>query len=82
MKAQPVGPGSISVAVTDTGRGIAPEDVPHVFGRFYRADHGAREAGLGLGLSISRELARAMGGDIVVSSRPREGSAFTVTLPA
>lgn len=67
--------------VADTGRGIAAADLPFVFDRFYRAAGGAKEAGLGLGLAISRELARAMDGDISAASRPGEGTRFTVTLP-
>lgn len=67
--------------VADSGAGIAATDIPHVFDRFYRAPGRAKEAGLGLGLAISRELARAMGGDITVASRPGEGARFTVTLP-
>lgn len=72
----------VELSVSDTGRGISPQDLPHVFDRFYRAGREAPEAGLGLGLSISRELARALGGDISVSSNPDEGTAFTVSLPA
>ena len=60
---------------------ISSEDLPHVFDRFYRSQGAAREAGLGLGLAISRELAQAMGGDISARSRPGEGSGFTLTLP-
>lgn len=67
--------------VSDTGRGIDPEALPHLFDRFYRAGEGVRDAGLGLGLAISRDLARAMGGDITVASTAGQGSSFTVTLP-
>ena len=73
--------GQIAFEVADTGEGIAPEDLPHVFDRFYRAANGVKGAGLGLGLAISRELARAMGGDITVDSALGKGSRFTVTLP-
>lgn len=73
--------GDISIAVSDSGAGIAAADLPHIFDRFYRSGDGAREAGLGLGLAISRELARAMGGDIAVVSTVGEGSTFTLTLP-
>ncbi|GBE57723.1 sensor histidine kinase YycG [bacterium BMS3Abin01] len=69
------------ITVSDTGAGISSEDLPHVFDRFYRSQGAAREAGLGLGLAISRELAQAMGGDISARSRPGEGSGFTLTLP-
>lgn len=77
----PADAGNIEIEVADTGRGIAPEDLPHVFDRFYRSGEGARDAGLGLGLSISRELARALGGEITVSSTLGQGSRFTLTLP-
>ena len=75
---------AVRITVSDTGSGIGPDDLPHVFDRFYRASNGSdrKAAGLGLGLSISRELARAMGGDISVSSTPGEGSRFTLMLPA
>jgi signal transduction histidine kinase len=76
--------GRVLLRVADTGEGIAPEHLPHVFERFYRAD-AARErsaGGAGLGLAIARELVDAMGGEIAVTSAPGEGAAFTITLPA
>ncbi len=73
--------GEVRIEVSDQGAGIADEDLPHIFDRFYRSGGGAREAGLGLGLAISRELARAMGGEIEAASTPGEGSTFTLTLP-
>jgi len=72
----------LEIDVTDTGAGIAAEDLPHVFERFYRASSSSRDAGLGLGLAISRELARALGGDITVSSTSGKGSSFTISLPS
>lgn len=70
------------VAVVDHGPGIAPEALPHLFDRFYRAESGARQAtGLGLGLYITRRIVEAHGGRIAVESRLGEGSTFTVTLP-
>jgi signal transduction histidine kinase len=68
------------VEVSDTGSGIAPEDLPHVFDRFYRGDRRAR--GAGLGLAIARQLARAHGGDLTVASRPGAGPTFTLSVPA
>jgi two-component system sensor histidine kinase VicK len=67
------------VSVQDSGPGIDPEHVPHLFDRFYRANSGA--AGLGLGLYISRILVEAHGGRIWVDSQPGQGSTFTMALP-
>jgi signal transduction histidine kinase len=88
--------GQAVVAVADTGVGIAPEDLPHIFERFYRADPARARAGsasgsldrdrtigggAGLGLPIARWIAEAHGGSITVQSEPGEGSVFTVRLP-
>jgi heavy metal sensor kinase len=72
------------LSVQDTGVGIAPEDLPHVFERFYRAskDRSRKIDGVGLGLSIARTIARRHGGEIEVESRPGAGSTFRVFLPA
>lgn len=69
--------------VSDTGDGIAPEDLPYIFEQFYRADPSRSRAtgGSGIGLSIVEAIVKAHGGTISVSSVPGEGSAFTVTLP-
>jgi heavy metal sensor kinase len=69
------------MTVRDTGIGIAPEDLPRIFERFYRCDQSRSKPGIGLGLSLARAIARAHGGEITVTSRPKEGSTFTVTLP-
>jgi heavy metal sensor kinase len=76
-------PDSVKVAVRDTGIGIPPEHLPHVFDRFYRVDKArSREAGgTGLGLAISRWIAEAHGGSIHAESKPGEGTTMTVTLP-
>jgi heavy metal sensor kinase len=74
--------GGVVLTVKDTGIGIAPEDLPHIFERFYRGDQSRSESGTGLGLSLARAIARAHGGDITVTSTPREGSVFTVTIPS
>lgn len=68
--------------VSDTGIGIEPADLPHVFEPFYRADRARDRQGTGLGLSIARSLADQHGGTIAVESTPGRGSTFTVTLPA
>jgi len=69
--------------VRDTGVGIAPEDLPHIFERFFRADRArSRETGgAGLGLSIGKWIAEAHGGTISALSQPGEGSAFQVRIP-
>jgi two-component system sensor histidine kinase BaeS len=71
----------VEVRVTDTGAGIAPEALPRVFDRFYRAD-AARGAsgGTGLGLAIARMIVEQHGGTIGVESAPGAGSTFTVRL--
>lgn len=70
----------IQVSVTDTGSGIAPEDIEHVFDRFYKADKAHQQPGTGLGLSIAREIMQKMGQTIRVYSKPGEGATFTLTL--
>ncbi|HTP59646.1 MAG TPA: HAMP domain-containing sensor histidine kinase, partial [Spirochaetia bacterium] len=67
--------------VSDTGRGIYPEDLPLVFERFYRG-RGTQSEGSGLGLAIVRSIARAHGGSITVESEPEKGSRFTLRIPA
>ncbi len=70
------------LTVSDTGPGIAAEDLPHVFGRFYRADQSRTGAGnAGLGLAISKAIIEAHGGTIEVASEENAGTTFTVRLP-
>lgn len=70
------------MTVQDSGPGIAPEDLPYVFDRFYRADRARRRGkGFGLGLSIAYWIVRHHGGDIAVYSRLGEGATFVVRLP-
>jgi signal transduction histidine kinase len=75
----------VAVRVTDAGRGIAPEDLSHVFERFYRADQargtGEPRSGSGIGLTIARELLAANGGGIAVERTGPEGTTFAITLP-
>jgi two-component system sensor histidine kinase BaeS len=83
VRAFPGGGADLIVEVEDTGEGIAPADLPHVFDRFWRADRARARAtgGSGLGLSIARKLVEAHGGEITVASTPGVGSTFTVRLP-
>jgi signal transduction histidine kinase len=76
--------GTIQISVADTGEGIEPDFLPHVFERFSQADASPsrKHGGLGLGLSISRQLVELHGGTIAVSSAGRDkGATFKVTLP-
>jgi signal transduction histidine kinase len=70
-----------SIRIADTGPGIAPEDLPHIFERFYRSDESRTGSGAGLGLAIAKELIEAQHGRIGVTSTVGKGSTFTVTLP-
>jgi two-component system sensor histidine kinase MtrB len=72
--------GSDFVEVSDHGPGIAPEHLPHVFERFYKADPSRSGRGSGLGLAIAQENARLLGGEIQVESEPGQGSRFTLRL--
>ncbi|MBI2767044.1 MAG: HAMP domain-containing histidine kinase [Chloroflexi bacterium] len=88
-----VQPGLLQVTVSDTGQGIPPDDVPHLFERFYRAKANASENGAvngngtgarkghGLGLAITREIVRAHGGEIWATSETGRGTTFVFTLP-
>jgi signal transduction histidine kinase len=82
IRLQAVGDG-VAVAVEDTGHGIEPEHLPHLFERFYRTDWArAKDAGgTGLGLPIVKEIAEAHGGSISVTSQVDKGSIFTLRLP-
>ncbi|GAA0523531.1 HAMP domain-containing sensor histidine kinase [Deinococcus depolymerans] len=75
--------GRVQITVQDTGCGIAPEHLERVFERFFRADAArTRGEGSGVGLTVARGLARALGGDLTVQSTVGEGSTFSWTLPA
>jgi heavy metal sensor kinase len=75
----------VAISVKDTGIGIGPGDVPHIFDRFWRADPArsrtGERSGVGLGLAISKWIAEAHGGTIGVESRLGRGTTFVVTLP-
>jgi signal transduction histidine kinase len=74
----------IHITVTDTGEGISPDDLPHVFDRFYRGEKSRNRGtgGSGLGLAIARGIVRAHGGDISVESQLGAGTTFRLHLPA
>ena len=82
MRVQQQGDAGV-VTVADTGVGIAPEHLPHVFDRFYRVDKARTraEGGTGLGLSIAQSIVQAHGGRIEVTSAVGHGTVFTVILP-
>jgi two-component system sensor histidine kinase BaeS len=75
---------TVAIAVRDRGQGIAADEIPRIFDRFYQVQRGAdrRAGGSGLGLYIARAYVEAMGGAIRAESASGEGSTFTVTLPA
>ncbi len=70
-----------AIRIADTGPGIAPEDLPHIFERFSRSDEARSGDGAGVGLAIAQELIAAQQGEITVKSELGKGSTFTVTLP-
>jgi len=74
--------GKVALSVADNGVGIAEEDLPFVFDRFFRVEksRAQRFGGSGLGLAISREVAEALGGVLSVASRPGEGTVFTLLM--
>jgi two-component system sensor histidine kinase VicK len=74
--------GTVAVSVTDRGPGISEEAQERIFERFERLEESRKQTGTGLGLYITRRLARAMDGDVSVSSLPGAGSTFVLTLPA
>jgi len=70
-----------AISVRDTGPGIPPDVLPHIFERFYRGEVSRSGVSTGLGLAIAKELIEAQGGAISVESQLGQGSVFTVTLP-
>jgi two-component system sensor histidine kinase BaeS len=75
----------VELVVADSGRGVAEQDLPHIWQRFYRADKSRTRDGngdgAGLGLAIVRGVAEAHGGSVDVTSSPGAGATFTVRLP-
>ncbi|HEX5949857.1 MAG TPA: ATP-binding protein, partial [Actinomycetota bacterium] len=73
--------GGATLEVLDSGPGIAPEDLPHVFERFYRGAGAKGTSGSGIGLAVAAELVAAHGGSIEARNREGGGAVFTVRLP-
>jgi signal transduction histidine kinase len=71
---------AVRFSVTDTGSGIAPQHLPHIFDRFWRADQGSA-TGVGLGLAIAKSIVEGHRGQISVESKPGTGSTFSFTVP-
>ena len=72
---------NVLVQVRDSGPGIAPEHLPHLFERFYKADRSRRDQGTGLGLAIAKHIVELHGGEIGVESTQGDGATFWFTLP-
>jgi signal transduction histidine kinase len=75
--------GTLEVSIADTGCGIAAENIEFVFEPFWQAEQTAtrKTSGTGLGLSVTRKLARLLGGDVTVASRVGAGTTFLLVLP-
>jgi two-component system sensor histidine kinase ResE len=75
--------GSIVSTVADTGAGIPPKQLPHIFDKFFQADNqaSASSKGTGLGLAIAKEIVEAHGGHVEVDSAVGKGTTFVITLP-
>lgn len=71
---------AVRIDVRDTGEGIAPEDLPQIWDRYYQGKNGSENPGVGLGLALVREFAEAMGGAVAVGSELGQGSCFTIRL--
>lgn len=69
------------IKVHDTGSGISPEALPHIFERFWREDHAHTTPGFGIGLPLAQKIIAAHGGSISVESKPGDGSTFIISLP-
>ncbi len=74
-------PAAVQIVITDSGCGIHPEDLPHIFKRFYRSRFSKNTQGAGLGLPLAKAIVEAHGGTIEVDSEPGKGAAFTMYFP-
>lgn len=74
--------GALELTVRDHGPGIAPQDIPYVFDRFYRAEAARALPGSGLGLAMARQIARAHGAELTAEAAPGGGALFRLVLPA
>ncbi|MBN9327924.1 MAG: hypothetical protein J0I87_13560, partial [Cellulomonas sp.] len=81
LSARSVDDDRVQLAVQDTGVGIPPEHLPHVFEKFFRIPDQARSHGTGLGLAIVKEIVSAHGGEVDCESEHGRGSTFSITLP-
>jgi signal transduction histidine kinase len=82
VRCHPTG-GHMTFTIADTGPGIAPDDLPHLFSPLYRGEtsRNRRTGGAGLGLTVARRILRAHGGDLTATNRPPHGAVFTGVLP-
>jgi two-component system phosphate regulon sensor histidine kinase PhoR len=76
-----LGDGAVVISIADSGAGIAREDLPHVFERFYKGDKARAEEGTGMGLAIAKHIVEAHGGKIGVVSEEGKGATFSFSLP-
>jgi signal transduction histidine kinase len=83
VRARMRSPGTLEISVEDTGVGIPPDELPHIFDEFRQVDgtSSRRYGGAGLGLSLVKTVTTALGGEVVAHSRKTDGSTFTVRLP-
>jgi len=80
-EAGPDGSGRLNITVTNSGDGIPEDELQHIFDRYYRAKAASRTKGTGLGLSAVKSFIEAHGGEVAVTSRPGEGTTFTIIIP-
>ena len=81
LRAEPEGSDRVRITIADTGPGIPPEHITHIFDRFYKADASRAASGTGLGLSIVRAIVLRHGGEISAENAPGGGAVFTIVLP-